>query len=117
TSHQIRTQADCLLAKELADVDGSKEKRIDTVSVFNGPRPLVATSADERAEGIVVGRWLSERAREGVAAEEMAVLVRSTGQYSRARAAVEAAGLKHFELDASGRVENARVAIGTMHQS
>ena len=117
TSHQIRTQADCLLAKELADVDGNKEKRIDTVSVFNGPRPLVATSADERAEGIAVGRWLSERAREGVAAEEMAVLVRSTGQYSRARAAVEAAGLKHFELDASGRVENARVAIGTMHQS
>ncbi|HXD21862.1 MAG TPA: 3'-5' exonuclease, partial [Gemmatimonadaceae bacterium] len=117
TSHQIRTQADCLLAKELADVDGNKEKRSDTVSVFNGPRPFVATAADEDAEATAVARWLAERAREGVAVDAMAVLVRSTGQYSRARAAIETAGLGHIELGASGRVESGRVAIGTMHQS
>ncbi|MPZ46021.1 MAG: AAA family ATPase, partial [Betaproteobacteria bacterium] len=39
TSHQIRMQADRLLGAEVADVDGNKESRRGTVSVFNGPTP------------------------------------------------------------------------------
>jgi plasmid stability protein len=38
TSHQIRMQADRLLAPEVSDVDGNVEERRGTVSVFNGPR-------------------------------------------------------------------------------
>ena len=39
TSHQIRTHADRLLGPEVSDVDGIREDRTDTVSVFNG-RPV-----------------------------------------------------------------------------
>ena len=41
TSHRIRSQADRLLPRELADVDGNVEERKGTVSVFNGPQPVV----------------------------------------------------------------------------
>src|SRR5450432_2782588 len=41
TSHQIRAQADRLLDASVADADGEKESRKDTVSVFNGPLPEV----------------------------------------------------------------------------
>ena len=41
TSHQIRMQADRLLGPELSDVDGNTEDRSDTVSVFNGPQPMI----------------------------------------------------------------------------
>ena len=41
TSHQIRMQADRLLGPEVADVDGNVENRKGTVSVFNGPNPVI----------------------------------------------------------------------------
>ncbi len=41
TSHQIRTQADRLLAPEVSDVDGNTEERRGTLSVFNGPQPKI----------------------------------------------------------------------------
>lgn len=34
-------QADRLLAPELSDVDGNAEERRGTISVFNGPKPVI----------------------------------------------------------------------------
>ncbi len=48
TSHQIRRQADRLLPIELADVDGNSEERRGTVSVFNGPEPVVQGARVDR---------------------------------------------------------------------
>ncbi|MHB1704847.1 MAG: UvrD-helicase domain-containing protein [Acidithiobacillus sp.] len=47
TSHQIRQQADRLLGPEITDVDGNTEDRRDTVSIFNGPPPLIRVFASE----------------------------------------------------------------------
>jgi superfamily I DNA/RNA helicase len=47
TSHQIRTQADRLLAPAVSDVDGNSEDRSDTVSVFNGPPPAIRVLTTE----------------------------------------------------------------------
>ena len=41
TSHQIRIQADRLLGPEVNDADGNSEDRSDTISVFNGPPPVI----------------------------------------------------------------------------
>lgn len=41
TSHQIRQQADRLLPFKIADVDGNVVERQGTVSIFNGPPPLI----------------------------------------------------------------------------
>ena len=48
TSHQIREQADRLLGAEITDVDGNREDRRHTVSVFNGPPPEIRTFPSER---------------------------------------------------------------------
>jgi len=92
TSHQIRAQADRLLAPEVSDIDGNTEARNRTVSTFNGPDPVVRVLADETAESVFVGDWLRGLANEGLAPEEMAVFVRSDAQLDRARKAT--AGLK-----------------------
>jgi superfamily I DNA/RNA helicase len=117
TSHQIRSQADRLLGKQITDVDGNTEDRRATISVFNGPTPAVRVVESAEEEATVVGRWLAERASEGVAPGEMAVFVRSATELPRARAAVEAAGLPVSLLDDEVKTLRDRVPVGTMHLS
>lgn len=115
TSHQIRLQADRLLEAEVADVDGNKEDRSGTVSVFNGPSPAIRISPSEQAEIEVVAAWLKERLNEGVAAHEIAVFVRSSAQLARASAAAEAAGITSKILGEHLQTAHGQLSIGTMH--
>ena len=115
TSHQIRRQADRLLGPELADVDGNAEDRRGTVSVFNGPAPMVRTAASIESEIRDVAAWLADCAKQGMRAGEMAVFVRSDAELDRARHAVGAAGLAHHVLDEHVDTDSDEVSIGTMH--
>src|SRR5665811_1008434 len=115
TSHQIRMQADRLLAPELADVDGNTEERRGTVSVFNGPGPTIAVLDTQEEEIEAVGRWLSDRTADGVAPHEIGVFVRSISDLDRARAAVADAGIPSKVLDESVETASGRVSISTMH--
>lgn len=115
TSHQIRMQADRLLGPELADVDGNTEDRKGTVSVFNGPAPVVRTAASIEAEIEAVAASLAECSKQGMRAGEMAVFVRSDAELDRARRAVAAAGLAHHVLDEHVDTDSDEVSIGTMH--
>lgn len=117
TSHQIRAQADRLLGKQVSDVDGNTEERGGTISVFNGPEPLLRVLDSAEEESAVVGRWLAERAAEGMTPGEMSVFVRSAVELPRARAAVEAAGLPIALLDDDVKTMRDRVSVGTMHLS
>jgi hypothetical protein len=49
TSHQIRMRADRLLPDTLVDVDGNIEDRLGTISVVNGPDPVVQLFTGEDA--------------------------------------------------------------------
>lgn len=109
TSHQIRVQADRLLGPEVADVDGNVEDRRGTVSVFNGPPPLINGYESEQAEIESVGVWLKSLLEEGMMPQEVAVFVRSNEQIDRAIAACEYAGAGHVVLD--DKVTNAQTAI------
>lgn len=115
TSHQIRMQADRLLGPELADVDGNAEDRQGTVSVFNGPLPVVRTAASVDAEVQSVAAWIAECAKQGIRAGEIAVFVRSDAELERARRAVSIAGLAHHVLDELVDTDTDEVSIGTMH--
>jgi superfamily I DNA/RNA helicase len=77
TSHQIRTQADRLLSPTVTDVDGNREDRSATVSVFNGPPPVMQSFSSEGEEIQAVGHWIAARARDGVLPHEFGVFVRS----------------------------------------
>jgi hypothetical protein len=115
TSHQIRMQADRLLGPALADVDGNGEDRRGTVSVFNGPPPLVRTAASVDGEVQAVAQWIVECTRQGVRAEEIAVFVRSDAELERGLRAVSLAGLAHHVLDELVDTDTDEVSIGTMH--
>ncbi|MBY0373782.1 MAG: hypothetical protein K2Q23_07290, partial [Bryobacteraceae bacterium] len=113
TSHQIRMQADRLLGPDVTDVDGNVETRKGTVSVFNGPAPEVKRLASEEEEIAAVGGWL--KGLEGMGPQEVGVFVRTEAQFGRAKAAVEAAGLKSQVLDEKAETRAGLVSIGTMH--
>jgi plasmid maintenance system killer protein len=115
TSHQIRTQADRLLPGVVSDVDGAQESRRGTVSLFDGPAPVIRIFQDSAAESAAVGAWIAERLRDGYAPPEVGVLVRSAAQIARARAAVKAAGAKAVEFDEKVEGAPGAVSISQMH--
>ena len=115
TSHQIRQQADRLLGAQAVDVDGNSETRSDTVSVFNGPPPVIRVFKTETDEGKAVGAWLAERFSAGVLPQEFGVFVRSEAQLERAQAAVTASGLPFKVLDDHVETASGHVSIITMH--
>ena len=114
TSHQIRFQADRLLGPVVTDVDGNSEDRSDTISVFNGPPPIIRTFNDESEEISNVGTWIAERTKDGVLPHEFGVFVRSSAQLNRAEAAVNAARLAFRILDEHVETISGHVSISTM---
>ena len=115
TSHQIRTQADRLLAPEVSDVDGNTEDRRGTVSAFNGPQPSVRTFATPEDEADAVAAWITARVNEGVAPHEIGVFVRSEAELERAQEAVTKTGLPFKVLDEHVETSHGHLSLGTMH--
>jgi mRNA-degrading endonuclease RelE of RelBE toxin-antitoxin system len=115
TSHQIRMAADRLLAPEIADVDGIVELRKSTISVFNGPVPLIQTFNSIEEEWKAVGAWLRARVQEGMLPHEIAIFVRSSAELDRARAAAEFAALPFKVLDERVETVHGKASIATMH--
>lgn len=115
TSHQIRQHADRLLGPITSDIDGNTEDRTDTISVFNGPVPLICTYADENAEIEAASKWIAEHTVAGLLPQEFGVFVRSGAQIKRAEAAVAKAGLNFKVLDEHVETTSGFVSISTMH--
>lgn len=114
TSHQIRTQADRLLATEVADADGNAEIRTNTVSVFNGPAPRAIVSASIAVENVTVAEWLRQLLSAGLVPHEIAIFVRSPAQLERARAAVTDAGAPFKVLDERVETTVGHISVSTM---
>ena len=89
TSHQIRNQADLLLDPELQDPDGIKESRRQTISVFNGPNPVVKICDSSDSEIQAVRQWLFHQKELGIKSSEIALVVRSSEQVPRAATVLE----------------------------
>jgi superfamily I DNA/RNA helicase/mRNA-degrading endonuclease RelE of RelBE toxin-antitoxin system len=115
TSHQIRMQADRLLGPELSDVDGITEKRSNTISVFNGPEPIIKIFESQELEIEAASQWLLERTRSGVKPDEIGVFVRSSAQLPRARSAIEQTGQKYKMLDEHVETTSGYISLCTMH--
>jgi len=115
TSHQIRQQADRLLGPEVTDVDGNSEGRSDTISVFNGPSPVIHVLATENEEIKSVATWLAEWSKAGILPHEFAVFVRSAAQLARAQASIKESGLPFKILDEHVETTSGHVSVSTMH--
>ncbi len=115
TSHQIRFQADNLLGPEVSDVDGNKEDRKGTISLFNGPPPTVLALKTEAEEIKSVENWLRRKINEGFQPHEIGVFVRSEAQLSRAKSALENLKLPYRILDEHVETVVGQASICTMH--
>jgi mRNA-degrading endonuclease RelE of RelBE toxin-antitoxin system len=115
TSHQIRRQADRLLASQVTDLDGNIEERKGTVSVFNGPEPSVKAFETESEEAISVGMWVKQLTNEGMVPHEIGIFVRSDEQLVRARNAIDETAIPFQVLDTSMGSESGKLKISTMH--
>lgn len=117
TSQQIRDRSDRLLPPRLTEADGAEDDRRGVVSVFEGPVPEFHRFATAANESQALAGWLAALARNGIAADEIAGLVRSDLEVPRARSALDAAGLAHADLaDAAGR-HPGFATLTTMHQA
>jgi superfamily I DNA/RNA helicase len=115
TSHQIRRRADVLLPRQIRDVDGYEDSRVGTLSVFEGPEPVIRTFAEEEEEIAFVADWLRSLLDGGMRREEVGVFVRTEEQLPRARRAVNTARQETLILTDRSQEEGGRVAVGTMH--
>ncbi|MBN1348460.1 UvrD-helicase domain-containing protein [candidate division KSB1 bacterium] len=115
TSHQIRMQADRLLAPELSDVDGNIEERRGTISVFNGPKPAIMILPSLEDEIIAVSKWLSDRMSEGMLPHEIGVFVRSNAELERACDVVNNVKIPFKILDEHVVTTSGHISISTMH--
>jgi hypothetical protein len=115
TSHQIRRMADRLLPGEVKDADGLANDRDRTVSIFDGPVPLVQRLTSVADEVAAVSAWLKQLIAEGTSPSEIGIFVRSRTQLDRARAAVAGAAAATLELSDQDQAAAGRIAIGTMH--
>lgn len=111
TSQQIRRAADRLLPGSVRDVDGLEDNRAATVSVFEGPEPVVAVVATAQEEVERVAAFLKEVLADGIQPEEIGLFVRSMSQLARARAAATAVGLR----TRSSLEMTEGAVVGTMH--
>lgn len=115
TSHQIRMQSDRLLGPEISDVDGNKEERRGTVSVFNGPAPEIRVYKNIEDEKKAVANWVQKCISDGLLAHEIGVFVRSNNEIERARAAISETKLPFKVLDEHVETASGHVSISTMH--
>jgi superfamily I DNA/RNA helicase len=115
TSHQIRMQADRLLGPTVTDVDGNTEDRSDTISIFNGPSPVIRQFGDEDEEAQYVADWITEQRKAGVVPHEFGLFVRSASQMNRAIGAATGAGVPYVVLDENGDGRYDHISISTMH--
>ena len=115
TSHQIRRQADRLLGSQVTDVDGNREDRRGTISVFNGPEPEIRRCDDSDQEIQAVAVWIAERIAAGLLPHEIGVFVRSAAELERATQAIQHAGVAFKELDPHIETPIGRLALSTMH--
>lgn len=115
TSHQIRRAADRLLPPRIRDVDEEEQIRSGTISVFEGPDPMVAIRENEAAEIAFASEMLRNALQEGFRPEEMGIFVRSEAQLGRARAAASSAGLPTRSFVSRAGADEDAALLGVMH--
>jgi hypothetical protein len=81
------------MAASVADADGERDDRCGTISVFNGPEPLVVIADTAEAEQKAVAEFVKSTLAAGVKAEEIGVYVRTRDVIGRARDAVKSRAL------------------------
>jgi superfamily I DNA/RNA helicase len=103
------------MAGTVSDADGEKVDRRGTISVFNGPEPIVVLANTIEAEHRVVADFIRGAIRKGINPEEIGVFVRTRDIIGRARGTVKLANCEPFELTPHKEGPVGAVRIRVMH--
>tara|TARA_R110001583_G_scaffold151136_3_gene303082 strand:+ start:448 stop:2529 length:2082 start_codon:yes stop_codon:yes gene_type:complete len=115
TSHQIRRQADRLLDNEITDGDGNSEDRSDTISLFNGPNPVIELFDEQEHEEAFVAEKIRGWLDANIAPEEIGLIVRSHTQFDRAERALTTADANYNSMSQAMEWVTGKVSLCTMH--
>jgi superfamily I DNA/RNA helicase len=115
TSHQIRRQADRLLDSEISDSDGNIDDRSGTISLFNGPEPVIELFDEQAEENTFVAEKIRGWLDANIAPEEIGIMVRSHDQFERAEAALNEAGAAFNAMSRAMEWVTGKVSLCTMH--
>lgn len=115
TSHQIRRQADKLLDSEISDSDGNIDDRSGTISLFNGPEPVIELFDEQNEENVFVGKKIRGWLDANIAPEEIGIMVRSEDQFERAKSALNSAGANFNPMSRAMEWVTGKVSLCTMH--
>ena len=96
-------------------MDGNEEDRSGTVSVFNGPKPVITVCDNVNSEGEVVAEWIKNQVEAGATPGEIGIFVRSDDEVSRAEAVAKILDMPFSVLDESKDTRAEMVTISTMH--
>lgn len=116
TSQQIRLQADRLLADELSDFDGNVDRRAQTISLFQGPKPEMSLFASQQEEIDSNQKWIKDLLTQGFGVNEILLIVRSEEEYSRVIELGKALELDFVFLDKEKPLSN-KITVSTMHNA
>jgi superfamily I DNA/RNA helicase len=115
TSEQIRKSADRLLSKEISDYDGNTEKRIETISLFQGPEPEIYLYDTEEEEAKANSNWIKELGRQGVNFQEILLVLRSVEELKRLEH-LKKSGIEYAYLEKE-KSASGKISVSTMHSA
>lgn len=98
-------------------MDGVTDDRRGTISVFSGPVPQIRTYHSIDAENLAVGEWLQAQLKNGVADDELCVIVRSEAEIPRALEAIRLAGRESCRIDEQRLGLHRGISVATMHSA
>jgi superfamily I DNA/RNA helicase len=77
TTEQIRQFADQLIGVEQDDLDGGMEQRLDTISLLNGPKPVLNAFSSEAKQATFVVDEISRLMGQGILPNEIGIFSRT----------------------------------------
>lgn len=117
TTEQIRRSADALLGNEADDMDSGTERRDQTRSLLSGPDPKLQAYPEWEAERNGVADQVEDWIASGLAAEDIAVFVRTNRMAEEVEARLVANGVQVLRLSRDSSLTDAGVRVGSMHRA
>ena len=99
TTEQIRQFADQLIRVEQDDLDGGTEHRLDTISLLNGPEPILHAFTSEAKQATFVADEISRLTGQGILPNEIGIFSRTKNLLKPIEKALKKQNIASVRLD------------------
>lgn len=117
TTEQIRRFADSLLATSSDDLNGGKESRKGTVSLLQGPNPILKEFDSPQEEAEFITAEVQKLTDRGLLASEIGIFARTKYLLKALQTDLKAAGIPFVLLDNKNAGAAEAIHVGSMHRS